>query len=363
MSRKIVLLGTLQLVTVCGFLALVCTSSSAPLRASGVTTSTPSIIPINSSTANQMRQLANLRSGDPWLVDVSFHPGGSYLAAVEYYTGNINVWDLQTGSKTMTLSPDSTQDHGYSVAFSPDGTLLASTKGAKLSLWRVESLVPPNIIPIRTLPAPDDERLGGVIFSPDSRVVAASSLNGAIYLWNIAAGTQPRTLKIDACYTFPKIGFSASKIASTDCDGNVLIWDSTSYDLLAQIEGNGPVAFDADGTVLAFWRYSQAQGKSIVLLDTRSLKILETFTTRSLINAEAVNDISFSPDNTVLAVGLAQEGGILLIDSRSFRDIKTLKTAAVERLKFSPDGALLASGHAYDGDAVAGAYIWGVGIR
>ena len=67
--------------------------------------------------------------------DLAFSPDGSLLAATRGY---VSVWQLDTGnllwSRLVSPGGDSS-----AVAFSPDGTLLASASGAGTPLWDLES--------------------------------------------------------------------------------------------------------------------------------------------------------------------------------------------------------------------------------
>jgi WD40 repeat protein len=72
-----------------------------------------------------------------------------------------------------------------SVAFSPDGTLLAAAGGYEkaILLWRVESGEL-----LRSLP--HDEQSMAIAFSPDGRLLAVGGFDGQVYLWGIPTDPQ-----------------------------------------------------------------------------------------------------------------------------------------------------------------------------
>ena len=89
--------------------------------------------------------------------DLAFHPSGKTLA-IGYATGEIRIWDVATGKLLHEVDPEA--EEIYSVDWSPDGTLLASS-GLKsdICLWS------PDLTLLRRLPAP--EWVISVKFSPD----------------------------------------------------------------------------------------------------------------------------------------------------------------------------------------------------
>jgi WD40 repeat protein len=76
----------------------------------------------------------------------------------------------------------------YSIAFSPDGGMLAFGSYHKAQLWNLNSDLPGN--KVLTF---DNE--GGparsVDFTPNGRYLIVSGWRGNIYLWDLANGNQP----------------------------------------------------------------------------------------------------------------------------------------------------------------------------
>jgi len=65
-------------------------------------------------------------------VDVAFSPDGTRLASITGVgVGGLNVWDAATGQLLFALKS------GNSVAFSPDGSRLVSTTADKVEMWDI----------------------------------------------------------------------------------------------------------------------------------------------------------------------------------------------------------------------------------
>ena len=126
---------------------------------------------------------------------VAYSPDGTRLA-----TGNgssINLWEMTDQPQLRTLAGHTgTVD---SVAFSPDGTLLASGSDDKtLKIWDVAT---GNLL--QTLTG-HTRAVVAVAFSPDGKQVASGSWDNTVRRWDVATGKdvgQPLTAHGNKVYT------------------------------------------------------------------------------------------------------------------------------------------------------------------
>jgi WD40 repeat protein len=95
-----------------------------------------------------------------------------------------------------------------------------------------------------------------VAFSADGRLLASSSCDNTIKLWDPSTGVLKNTLEGHSDLVHP-VAFSADGrlLASSSCDNTIKLWDPSTGVLKHTLEGHSnpvqSVAFSADGRLLA----------------------------------------------------------------------------------------------------------------
>jgi hypothetical protein len=248
-----------------------------------------------------------------------------------------------------------------SVAFSPDGRILASGASfpnAGIILWDVangevrRTLLTSDIFDkeagfvgrlLRTpLKVADHHNVQFVAFSRDGRTLASGSNHDAITLWDVASGKARRTL---AGHTdsVTSVAFSPDEriLASGSCDLTIKLWDFARGRLVNTLTDHTSsaqsVAFSPDGRTLA----SGSTNGTITLWDAASGQAWCTLHG----NCERIRSIAFSPDGRILASGSGDKT-IKLWDVASGELLHALTghKGSVLSVTFSPDGRMLASG-------------------
>jgi WD40 repeat protein len=267
---------------------------------------------------------------------VAFSRDNRILASGSYY-GFIRLWGVVSHRQigpTLHCS-----NSVYSLAFRPDGRVLASVcaAGSGVQFW--------NTTTHRQIGAPLDAYI--VAFSPDRRVLALVGPDGAIRLWNAVTRTPLHVLPTRDTGGLSSLTFSPDgrTLASGSADGTVRLWDMTTYrqiGLFSNGMGGGQnVAFSPDGRTFA----TSSGDHNIRLWDllTHS-QIGDPLTGHS----SYVRTMAFSPDGRTLASG-SDDYTIRLWDVETHRQIGdplTGHSGAVYSVAFSPDGRTLASGSA-----------------
>jgi DNA-binding beta-propeller fold protein YncE len=110
------------------------------------------------------------------LSDVALSPDGKLLAAADT-NGNGYLWDIATRAIIATLTAPGQHSSLNGIAYSPDGTLVATADRGHVYLWDAATGKLAG-----TFRDPTYGQVAGVAFSPDGRVLAAADSNGAIYV-------------------------------------------------------------------------------------------------------------------------------------------------------------------------------------
>ena len=108
-------------------------------------------------------------------------PGRAAAGQLRQHDRTVRLWDPATGQhlRTLTAHGLATARLGQSVAFSPDGRLLASGgKDKTVRLWD-----PATGEHLRTLTG-HTGYVRSVAFSPDGRLLASCGLDKTVWLWD-----------------------------------------------------------------------------------------------------------------------------------------------------------------------------------
>ncbi len=263
---------------------------------------------------------------------VAFSPDGKMLASGSW-NGEIIIWDVASRSMLKKLSGRSGAI--WSVAFSPDGKLLASGSEDKtVTIWDAASW---NAI--RVL-ANHWASVWSIAFSPDGSMLASASSDNSVKVVAIALGRR-RTLYSGRPVMSVAFSRDNKLVASGGEDGAVKLWEAATSKMMKLLLGHTApvlsVAFSPDGKLLA----SGSEDNAVIIWDAATGDNIRKIGG----NSGEVRSLAFSPDSKMLALG---SGGatILIRDAVTGIVINSLfgHSGTVHSVAFSPDGMMLASG-------------------
>ncbi len=255
--------------------------------------------------------------------------------------------------------------HGHtaqvqSVAFSPDGKLLASAAGGLRDDGELRLL--PGEVKVwdaqtgketLTLRVPTTLRVWAVAFSPDGQRVAGTDLDGRVKVWDAQTGKEalPVGGHSGAVYT---VAFSANgkHLASAGLGlgkqgkvvGELKVWNARSGKELLTIHGYtnliSSVAWSPDGKRLAGASGDDRSVKTVKVWELQTGQEALTLTGHTA----GVWCVAFSPDGKRLA-SASDDETVKVWDLRTGQPALTLKgnTDRACSVAFSPDGKRLAS--------------------
>ncbi|MFJ3213503.1 WD40 repeat domain-containing protein [Streptomyces flaveolus] len=278
---------------------------------------------------------------------VAFSPDGSLLATAG--DKRTLLWDVVTQQPVGALSTDDFPGVG-AVAFSPDGSLLATAGYSRTLLWDLATQQPIG----EPLPGhfPHD---GTVAFSPDGSLLATAGDEHAL-LWDVVTQQPVGALSTD---DFPGVGAVAfspdgSLLVTAGEDGAVRLWDPTTRQPTGEpLKGHQgevlAVAFSPDGSLLV----TAGEDGAVRLWDPTTRQPTGEPLKRH--ECKKVRAVAFSPDGSLL-VTAGEDGAVRLWDPTTRQSTGELDGPFVSRVEkiyavaFSPDGSLLATASNDGGD-------------
>ncbi len=132
----------------------------------------------NATTGEQMRVLAELPG---WVESVSWSPDGQLISASTRGT-QVFIWEAASGRQVGSLQSVEFGEGAH--AWSPDGATIALAEGRTVTLWDYVTGQP-----VLELQERHGDSVTSIAWSPDGTLLASGSTDAAIILWDAANGT------------------------------------------------------------------------------------------------------------------------------------------------------------------------------
>ncbi|WP_174186976.1 WD40 repeat domain-containing protein [Nocardia barduliensis] len=270
---------------------------------------------------------------------VAFSPDGALLATGSNES-TVRLWDAKTRQETAPPIKGHSEK-ARAVAFSPDGALLATGGDDNtVRLWDVKTRQQ-VAQPIST-----DGSVRSLAFSPDGTLLAAAGTDGFVLLWNMKAGSAFWQIANTTQYgpytgTIETVAFSPDGARITT---SLWVWDLTTHQLVEHLPNfNGNLysaVYRPDGALLV----TGHEDGEIRFWDTNTYQLVGQ--SIDAVFAGGRLPVALSPDGTRL-VGSATGGRFQIWDAATRQPIgQPLDAQAVTSysVAFSPDGTQIAAG-------------------
>ena len=275
-----------------------------------------------------MREKNRLYGHNNSVYSVAFSPDGSQIASASG-DSTVKIWSVN-GKEMQTLIGHSSEVR--SVAFSPNGKQIASaSEDGAVKIWSIEG---EELLTLKG----HNNSVYSVAFSPNGEQIVSASYGGIIKMWSVD-GKELLTLKGHNSSVY-SVAFSPNgkQIASASNDGTVKIWSIEGEELLTFKGHNGSVysvAFSPNGEQIV-----SASGDRTIKIWSVDGRELLTFKSHN----NFVFNVTFSHNGKQIA-SASKDGSIRLwsIDGEELQILKG-HSGGICSIAFSPDDRQLASG-------------------
>ena len=193
-------------------------------------------------------ELKTLIGHDDWVKSVAFSPNGQVLASAAM-DGSLKLWEVPSG---INFTSRKQSDRMEAVTFSLHGDMLATSGHIDgfIDLWTL----PKKHIKHTNRISGHLSAVSSIAFSPDGKMLASAGDDDTLRLWNVEEGSEIKSIT-EHSNDVHSVVFSpdGKTLASGSKDNTIKLVEIPSGDVIATLEHAyvESVAFSPDGQILA----------------------------------------------------------------------------------------------------------------
>lgn len=255
------------------------------------------------------------------LATISDRPGDLYTTPI----GTAQLWDVTnpyTPTRVTTVADD---QYVTAVAFSPDGSTLATTTRGGGGMVQVWDMTNPHV-PARTTTIADDQYVTAMAFSPDGGTLVAATAGdirggGSIRLWDLDRHVNTSSVAIPGSQNVTTVTLSpdgrtlAAIITNSNGVGGTLqLWDvtdrrtPTSAAVIPDNQSMTAMTFSPDGRTFAITTSDPTGGGGTAQLWDIT-NPFEPTRTAAVVDNQNMTAVAFSPDGQALVTTTSDAAG------------------------------------------------------
>jgi WD40 repeat protein len=255
--------------------------------------------PIRLWDVNTGKEVITLK-GDPAIQAVTFSPDGK-LVATGTAPGTVRVWEASTGQAIIRMEPARADrtfpgdlratpwvvESDQSIAFSPDGKLIACGTGESLvSLWDVATGKE-----LRSL-SHVVGHVGVVAFSPDGKELITAAGDKVLRIWEVSTGKQVHSLDVgDGSIIGVAVSPDSKRILTISGDGSIKLWPPGDLKLKIGDDGSIKLRDPATGREVVPKKQSSKDADKALLEQLEQVRVpSQEANDRSAANAVAAQE-------------------------------------------------------------------------
>jgi WD40 repeat protein len=179
---------------------------------------------------------------------LAWHPWSAVLAVAS--GRNVELWSLPGSNRACEVVAHDADVNA--LVWSPDGTVLASSsRDRTVALWDYEG----ESLARRATIAGHDASVYAVAWSPDGTMLASASGDRTVRIWDPSDGAAISALVGHESWVDALAWSSNDLLASGGGAGQLCVWDTDAWRLIAAVDASPntvlSVAWSPDGTALA----------------------------------------------------------------------------------------------------------------